>query len=86
MITINALSTATRIYFLLSTTFAVLSYYEWTEPSKASGRWGWLNTLANTYLSPNGYAKLMMVMAIIFLISFFISATSNLNTSKGESK
>jgi hypothetical protein len=80
------LTTTERITLVLSIGFACLAWSEWALPSKPSGRWGWLQVLAEDFLGTNGYVRLLLVLSLVFICAFAASVLSTRHTSKGVSK
>jgi uncharacterized membrane protein len=80
------ISTADRIYLMLAVVFATLATSEWMAKSSASGRWGWLQSLAEEAFGTHGYVKLLAVVSVIWLLVFFASLLGKYSQSKGETE
>jgi hypothetical protein len=61
------LTNSGRFSALFAVGFLSLALTEWISPTPPSGRWAWLQVLANNFLGPDGYAKLLLAIGCIWL-------------------
>lgn len=61
------LTNSGRFSALFAVGFLSLALSEWVSPTLPSGRWAWLQVLANNFLGPHGYAKLLLAFGCIWL-------------------
>lgn len=61
------LTNSGRFSALFAVGFLSLALSEWISPTLPSGRWAWLQALANNFLGPHGYAKLLLVFGCIWI-------------------